>query len=679
MTRSLKHFWLIGLRSWKVGAFLALLCWLGTGFAAEDDYLPQSIRQLRLALKADPKTEEDLKHRDDELKKLTSPQRLPNADLRMALALEDWKDENKGTKVRAVDNAVRDSLIQRFKEWLDRLLKLGGPNMRDRKLAAVGMIGDMGITVARPMGEKKVALAAEFAPTLIGLLKDPDPLVRQAAARALGKINPEPAPATQALGEMLARADAGDRQAAAEGLANMLQALLQLAISKGPTLELEPAEALQIGKLVTETAGRGLADRDAGVQRNCLEAIQLAAKMLGELGEVLPRDLPPSAREPTVDERRKIEQYHQDVDAALAKVSPLSQALQAQVPGVSRCLNETNPPKVRLMACQALIELGVARHRLSRKAARLLDKGDVPARDAARPAIFPSPLRGEGKGRGIVVAGLQAPDKPVDDPLTAALGKAIKPLANALKDPDARVRLAALEALITLGANAAPAIAEATAALRDENRFVRWAAVRLLGKIGAPKDPAQLARSVGELVRRLDDIDFDVSKAADATLAAYGPGALTAAKALGRQIEIGDPEMRAYLDLWPPAYGTSRWKEEQGDADAKLAAIRALQAIGTDAIAKDASASATVIPALTLMLRNSDLRVREAAAMTLGQFGPAAASATAALQQALDTEDRLMALEPERERKERNRVVHQAIADALLAVTDTETLPAPKE
>src|SRR5262249_3948714 len=93
---------------------------------------------------------------------------------------------------------------------------------------------------------------------------------------------------------------------------------------------------------------------------------------------------------------------------------------------------------------------------------------------------------------------------------------------------------------------------------------------------------------------------------------------------------------------------------------------------------KDANATATVIPALTLMLRNSDLRVREATAMTLGQFGPVAASATQALQQALETEDRLMAQEPERERKERHRVAHQAIADALLAVTATEPLPPPK-
>src|SRR5262249_17972483 len=160
-------------------------------------------------------------------------------DLRAALALDSWKDLDRFDKLRAVDAGVRDGLIKRFEKWVGELLTRTGPHARDSKLAAVAMLGSMGINVYRAVGDKKVSLAARFAPDLETLLKDPDQQVRTVAALSLGQINPDPESATKALGNMLTSGTDADRRAAAEGLAGMMRVLVPLMMikSSAPVVE----------------------------------------------------------------------------------------------------------------------------------------------------------------------------------------------------------------------------------------------------------------------------------------------------------------------------------------------------------------------------------------------------------------------------------------------------------
>src|SRR5439155_18365136 len=79
----------------------------------------------------------------------------------------------------------------------------------------------------------------------------------------------------------------------------------------------------------------------------------------------------------------------------------------------------------------------------------------------------------------------QKPARPASsDPLLDCLQTLLPALANAVADPSAQVRLQAVEALETIGPDAAPDTPALEGALSDRNLFVRWAAARALGKIG---------------------------------------------------------------------------------------------------------------------------------------------------------------------------------------------------
>ena len=63
-------------------------------------------------------------------------------------------------------------------------------------------------------------------------------------------------------------------------------------------------------------------------------------------------------------------------------------------------------------------------------------------------------------------------------------------LAAGLMDPNPRSRLAAVEALETLGDAARPVAPALVRSLQDPDRFVRWAAARTLGKEYGHDSPA---------------------------------------------------------------------------------------------------------------------------------------------------------------------------------------------
>src|SRR5207253_1080834 len=103
------------------------------------------------------------------------------------------------------------------------------------------------------------------------------------------------------------------------------------------------------------------------------------------------------------------------------------------------------------------------------------------------------------------------------------------PLLTAeLKNPNVRVKLAALYVSENLEAEAAGAAEALVTALADESPFVRWGAVRALGRMA----PQQADKAVPALAKLLADANGDVRITTAAALVRYGPAAKPAVAAL---------------------------------------------------------------------------------------------------------------------------------------------------
>ena len=260
--------------------------------------------------------------------------------------------------------------------------------------------------------------------------------VRQAAAGALGAIYPEPAPATQALAGLLAEPDVETRRAAAAALARMLRTVIEVLRTQLPNAVVTtPAQAVATATAVVPVAGRGLKDADAQVRQSCAEALQLAARILGEppviieLPESQRAEFPPPGRKLTAAEQADIDRYRKDVLEERGLCLPLARALNAQVPPLLPCVAD-DELTVRLQAAGALEDMAQARSRLLAKAASVPQAG-----------------------------GEQDLPRLQEDPLGPGLRSAVPVLAKQLTHAEVRARLAVIYALETLGPDAAAAAA----------------------------------------------------------------------------------------------------------------------------------------------------------------------------------------------------------------------------
>jgi HEAT repeat protein len=298
------------------------------------------------------------------------------------------------------------------------------------------------------------------------------------------------------------------------------------------------------------------------------------------------------------------------LDELEANTLPLARALGNQGAALAKALNDSDLT-VRLLVRKALEDMAIDRLRLQQRPPRLvpprpgrveLPRGTGPA-DEKEPPVLHDAEESE-------------PPAPASDPVLKALRAALPGLAAGLKDRDVSIRLASLDVLEEMGAEAAPVVGAIQEALRDQNLFVRWAAARTLGKMG----PVDVDRSVAGLAELISDTDIDVRMIAARGLERFGPSARAAVPALTRAVNIGDAEVR-------------------------IAVIRALQGIGRDA--------APAIPAIATAVSHPDFRVRRTAAEVLGRFGPLAQSAEPALRRALNDTD---------------QDVRQAASDSLLNI-----------
>jgi hypothetical protein len=563
-------------------SLLALLA-VAASIAPAQQSVNDPVDALSEALRVECKTKADLEERKKALEDLTSVKRLPDADMHRALAA-DWKDQDKDESVAAVDEAVRKALIARFKRWLTSVLENKGLENHDTRLAAITLLAEMGTTV-RGAGEKRLPLATDMTPQLVALLAEKDASLRDAAARGLGKILPEPMSATKALGALLAGGDAAGRLAAADGLANMVRVLGLVTGSRvSMTLEVGRPEAITMAQLAMNALANGLADKDAAVRRRCLEAMPPAALLLADLGEVQVRDLPPPTRFLSEEDRQKSEQYSKEVENTLKEVTPLAKALDGQVQGVIGCL-DPGDPATTVAACKALEELAVARRRIYLEPSAFLRFA------AAQKAKVNAPT----------------------DPLSQ-LGKGVPALASLAAQRHVRLRLAALYVLETIeGSAAAPAAGSVIKALDDNDVFVRWAAARALGKMA----PAEAKTAVTELAKRVEDENGDVRISALAALERYGAAAKEAVPILAKAVNKGDDDtrirtirvlgsLRRDADAAVPALITALSVEE---VQVRLAATEALGKIGIGA--------RLAVPALRKAIEDADASVRQAASAAL--------------------------------------------------------------
>ncbi|MBY0528115.1 MAG: HEAT repeat domain-containing protein [Gemmataceae bacterium] len=623
---------------WMIAALAAVLAWLHAALAAPQygDAVDELKAALRVPVRDSANNPEELKFRRANLEKRLKA--LKVGELRRAIALQEWRDlDTSDPGVANIDSRIRQQLINRLTSVLSDAITKGSTAA---KLAAITEIAEIGYSIrsgeARTdVGEKRTpeqaarelrgGLGRQFGPELALAMRDPSPLVRAAAARAMGKINPEPKLATQALGELLTSGDAPERLAAGEGLAGMVQTMLLL--NKGTRntgVEATPEDMAQVNLSVVTVGGKGLSDADPAVRQACLEAVRWSAMLVIALVPDAQRgpEFPPPGRKPTEEELKEIEAYRRAVEAERRTVLPIFRALNAQVPAIVRQLSDPRMD-IRILAAHALEQMAVAEQALTRKA-ESVPQVDRPKGDARQRGREP---RSHGHGvvqvsAPVTVAQAEKPkDAFADDPLRQGLLDALPALAvRAVRDPSARVRLAAIDAIEPLGPQAAPVVLTLVRATTDPSLFVRWASARVIGKIGVVDDEVTAA-TVPALVRLLCDPDLDVELAAINALAQYGAAAAGAVPALTQAVNGGDAERRT-------------------------TAIHALQSIGNDA--------EPAIPALALALGYDDTRVRKAAAEALGQFGTLAKAAIPALEKAIKDFD------PE---------VRKAAGDALLAIS----------
>jgi hypothetical protein len=308
-------------------ALAVLAGWPAGAFAGR--FPPDPVEDLRQALQQ-PGTAEGADLRQALLEKRAKALRSAS-DLARALLLREWQDESDIERVRVADRTVREAIARQFDAAVKEIFDHGDTAS---KIAVAQMIGEMAVAT-RTLGIKTTFLRGQLInllPGLIALTQAPDPRLREAAAQALGKIQPEDSkPLFAALGRMLTKDDVPRRRAAAEALVNQARLVTQTEKKSQPDLKAVDyrTQILNVGSLVVPAAGSGLADPDALVRRLSAEAVQLIAIALADqIGEPPPDFFLPEGRPLTETERQRVDDFRRLMLKEREEIRPLLIALK---------------------------------------------------------------------------------------------------------------------------------------------------------------------------------------------------------------------------------------------------------------------------------------------------------------------------------------------------------------
>ena len=237
----------------------------------------------------------------------------------------------------------------------------------------------------------------------------------------------------------------------------------------------------------------------------------------------------------------------------IKRLQPLTDQLATNGPALVAAADDP-APSIRLHALVMLNDLAESRNRI--RDWRRSSSAAAPPAPPVKPPVEVKPI-GAAQDRPVAlpVAPEAAPpekadakDDPGNNKLTAAVRSARKVLAKSLSDPDAQIRLTALEVLENMGADAnspdtLPALLNA---LGDTDRYVSWNAIRIFNRFG-PIEPEAVVPRLIPLIQSSEG-DGDYAKILGPTLSAYGSKAATAVPALMKGIQSGEPDVRiAYL------------------------------------------------------------------------------------------------------------------------------------
>jgi HEAT repeat protein len=524
-------------------------------------------------------------------------------DLLRALNLAGWRDSDprESPDLAAVDRAARAGIAERLTRNIRVAVRQ--PNATSR-LSAATFVGEMGANVRSVEPRDRHGLAASFTPELVQLTTDNSPAVQQAAARALGKIDPRLDQAIPALRHMLEKDGVSERRAAASALGDLVKVVGELASTGQTQRGVRATEADQIATLsaVVPAAAVGARDpADPHVRRLSMEAIRGAAqqleKMVPEPEEPgFPRYLFTGGKHKlTPGELRKIQEATSDLRARKVLLAPLLNVLGKQGQ-LLRARLDDQETSVRFLSRKALEFIASSEQKL-RRYERSIPVIDLPPEGGGPPGAGAGPV-------GLQPERLPEPTKEMD-PLLNAILPSLDVIARGLRDPSTQVRLASVEFLELLGFRALPAQEALVGVLCDRDAFVRWGAARALAHL-VPVRPDLV---VPALARELKDTDLDARQAAIYTLKLYGTRAQAAVPALVEATQEGDTEPR-------------------------IAAIQALTVVLGPLAQGEGAVSA--VDALMKSLKSSDVRLRQAAAEGLGRIGPVAIRAVPALQAAIN-------------------------------------------
>ncbi len=442
--------------------------------------------------------------------------------------------------------------------------------------------------------------AGDAAIALIDVITDKDPVVRREARDALKRIKAPPEVVLPYMGKILSAAEPANAAAAVMTLAELGEAAvpdLCKALDHKETCYWAALALAEIGPKAADAVpqlGKLLDHKSPDVRMQALLAlaqIGTASKPLaGKIDELLGNDPIEGVRYAAAFALGMIgdKSISRDkLDEALDSADPFLKVTGAWA---LLKLSRGETPRLRKAIKNILTGLSSDNNNVRLAAARALADIDLPD------ALVGPPL-------AKVMAKLQAdtPEKlmPIVDAFAALGSKAVPGCIRSLQNKRP-FRFYAIQVLIRIGADAAPAVPALMATLDDPDATLRREALFALGAIGP-----DAAAATDKIIEKLTDSDSDVAHAACYALSQIGTAAQAALPALAKQMNSSDDFMR-------------------------IAAVWTALKINPD----DAKLQEKAVPYLIKALTNERVHVRVEAAYTLGEMGGPAKAAVPALEQA---------------------------------------------